>query len=777
MMRAQLRHVTIESTAIDEIVGDRFLQSAEFDSGRSLALMMTNQIAAVQISPKIRINSTGDGLFVTSSSPSSASKYLVIDIQQSNVFGGMTEHDTIFVLQKLLRFAKKAWQGLSFNFSERFISNTSKGVLFPFRGFKPAPFRITLERDPMPDRLAKRGDKGNFFLVYKAGYEGGDASKETAELTNFRKAYEALPDIRTLVSKEQAVADIPQVEQLQVIELPQTSTFRSGSFFRSFDDWLPLLTSEQRRFVETDLVGPFRIEGAAGTGKTLALILKALFALRKAKAEGKEFHCVFVTHSDATKKTVEEVIHVIDDSGFLTLDRALSFQSLRVSTLSELCAEQLRQSISETEFIDRDAMESKGLQLLYISEALADAMSSDFPAHERFLSSGFANFLKSEDSWKIAEMIQHEVSVMIKGRASEDLDKYKKSSPLRYGLPITSDADKGFVFAVFRLYQNKLGRVGQFDTDDVVLTTIGQMDTPIWRRRRLREGYDAIVIDETHLFNINELHLFHYFSKREGPYPIVYSVDRSQAVGDRGWTTDDIAQSLEVSPESEDKAKVQTIFRSSLDIINLAFSIVSSGATLFTNFDNPMVATGSAFTEAEERLTAAPKYINVPNEDLLIEAAFARAEQMQKDLECRRSDILIVTLDEQLLAGLQTFADDKKKPHLLLKRRGDSQAVENARQSAQIILAHADYVGGLEFFAVILVGIDGGRVPPTAGGENDSSKNYLAYAAHNRLYVAVTRARYRVELLGEKARGPSKILLPAISSGLLVEEDINITAR
>lgn len=777
MTRPQLRHVTIESGAIDEMVGDRFLQSAEFEAGRSLALMITNQIASTQISPKLRINSLADGLFISSPAPGSSSKYLVIDVQQSRLFEGMSEHDIVFVLQKLLRFAKKAWQGLSFNFAEKFISNSSKGILFPFRGFKPAPFKVVLERDPMPERLAKRGDKGNFFLVYKAGYEGGDASKEVAELTNFRKAYEALPEARSLANAEQVIAETPQIEQLQVIELPQTATFRTGSFFRKFEDWLPLLTTEQRRFVEADLVGPFRIEGAAGTGKTLSLILKALFALRKAKVAGKEFHCVFVTHSDATRRTVEEVIHVIDDQGFLTLDRVLSLQTLRVSTLSELCAEQLRQSISETEFIDRDAMESKGLQLLYISEAFADAMSSDFSAHERFLSAEFADFLKSEDSWKVAEMLQHEISVMIKGRASEDLDKYKKAAPLRYGLPITNQADKGFVFAVFRLYQSKLGRVGQFDTDDVVLTTIGQMDTPIWRRRRLREGFDAIVIDETHLFNINELHLFHHFSKHEGPYPIVYSVDRSQAVGDRGWTTDDIAESLEVSPESEDRARVQTIFRSSLDIINLAFSIVSSGATLFTNFDNPMIATGSAFTEAEERLTATPRYIHVPNEELLVEATFARADQVQRELDCRRSDILIVTLDEQLLAALQGFAEEVRKPHLLLKRRGDAQAIETARQAAQLILAHADYVGGLEFLAVILVGVDGGRVPPTANGENDSSKNYLAYAAHNRLYVAVTRARYRVEILGEKARGPSKILLPAISSGLLIEEDYATAAR
>lgn len=62
--------------------------------------------------------------------------------------------------------------------------------------------------------------------------------------------------------------------------------------------------------------------------------------------------------------------------------------------------------------------------------------------------------------------------------------------------------------------------MGQFDTDDVVLSAIGQLDTPIWKRRRSREGFDALFIDEMHFFNINELHLFHYFTKADVQFPI-----------------------------------------------------------------------------------------------------------------------------------------------------------------------------------------------------------------------------------------------------------------
>jgi hypothetical protein len=772
-----MKYVVIDDTAVDEIVANRFLQSTEFEQGRTLLAVLRGEVRGAKISGSIRITHLGDGTFITGQTVSQNARYLVVDEEQSGLLSLQTSADTLFSLQKLLRFAKKLWQGLSLTYAERLISGSSKAILFPHR-YKQTPFRIVIEREPIAERLEKRGQSGKWLLVYKAGHEGGDASREQAALTNFRKAFDAVPELRKALADmagidTTSVAD-SDIDQMQVMQL--ISGFGTTSIYRRYEDWLPLLTDQQTKFVTSPITKPTRIEGAAGTGKTLALILKGIHSLRASKERNESCHIVFVTHSDATKRTIEEVVSVIDSEGFVTADRRLALQSLKVCTLSELCADVLRQSISESEFIDRDAMESKELQLLYISESFDRAMKEDFSGHSKFMTPEFASFLEREDRWRIVTMLQHEISVIIKGRAAEDLDRYKKVPPLKYGLPIKSDADKGFVFTVFRFYNSHLSDAGQFDTDDVVLTTIGQLDTPIWRRRRSRDGYDAVLVDETHLFNINELQLFHYFTRVEGPYPIAYSVDRSQAVGDKGWSTEDIANTLGDTRNGvvdEQGEVVRTVFRSSPDIVNLAFAILSSGATLFTNFDNPMEAAASGFTEGEERLCSEPVYYSVTNQQALIEGAFERAEVIQKELDCRRSDILIVSLNNDIVTDLREYANNRNKPALVLTRRGDATAVGAARESAQWVLGHADFVGGLEFQAVIIVGVDAGRVPPTANNENFSSKSFLSYVSHNRLYVAISRARYRVELLGEKARGPSRLIGSAIESGLLKERDVS----
>ena len=97
--------------------------------------------------------------------------------------------------------------------------------------------------------------------------------------------------------------------------------------------------------------------------------------------------------------------------------------------------------------------------------------------------------------------------------------------------------------------------------------------------------------------------------------------------------------------------------------------------------------------------------------------------------------------------------------------------VRRARASGRFVVSTPDFVGGLEFDAVVLVGVDKGRVPPKISSDSTDSENFVSYATHQRLYVAITRARYRVALLGVKARGVSDLLANASVHGLVLQSD------
>ena len=65
------------------------------------------------------------------------------------------------------------------------------------------------------------------------------------------------------------------------------------------------LTSEQTKFVTSQSRLPQRVEGPAGTGKTLCLMLCAYFLCQEAENSNKECRTLFIAHSEATRNAIE----------------------------------------------------------------------------------------------------------------------------------------------------------------------------------------------------------------------------------------------------------------------------------------------------------------------------------------------------------------------------------------------------------------------------------------------------------------------------------------
>lgn len=771
------RFILVDALASEDIVSTRTLQSDDFDHGKILGAVLQGAQSLSQLTLKTYLVEGGQGLYILNGSGKS-DDVLVIDLEQAPLFQGCSTRDAILRFQKLLRFARRRWTKVGPAQNEKLFAGSSKAVVFPYPITTQSSFRLSIELAPDRHRRERRS-KGEELLVYRMGTDEGGGPHEEAPVTNFRKALEGLSEAAAELAKRIAVegrSNTPVVvNSLSVTKLTE-GTSRGAIAGCDFDQWHYYLTDAQKTFISQELRAPHRIEGPAGTGKTLSLVLKCISQMRRAKERGEAHSALFVSHSEATRKNIESMFAPELESSQLT-PSGFALQSVKVTTLHELCGELLRYEISDTELLDRDAFESKQSQLLYVVEALQEVTKEDLPSHRPHMSVGFAEYLISNDQWVVAEMLQHEISVMIKGRADEDIEKYKRLPRLRYGLPVENEGDKAFTFLLFSAYQRRLRASGQFDTDDVVLSALQQLDTPIWRRRREREGYDSVFVDETHLFNINELSVFHRLTRSTDRFPIAYSADLSQSLADKGWAENKISDALlAATPRSQEEKETtfSSIFRCSPEIVNLAFSVTSSGATLFTNFHDPLEAASSAFTEAEERKCQPPRYVLYPTDEAMIAGAFEAADRFAVEMQSTRGDVAVIVFGNELFASVEKYVRGANKPVELLKHRGDMDVVRRARSSGRFVISTPDFVGGLEFDAVVLVGVDKGRVPPKVSSESTDSENFVSYASHQRLYVAITRARYRVALLGVKARGMTDLLANAVVHGLVVQSNDGI---
>jgi superfamily I DNA/RNA helicase len=154
-----------------------------------------------------------------------------------------------------------------------------------------------------------------------------------------------------------------------------------------------------------------------------------------------------------------------------------------------------------------------------------------------------------------------------------------------------------------------------------------------------------------------------------------------------------------------------------------------------------------------------------------MQEAFNEVDSMAKNIDSSRCKIAIIPTTDLLLRAVEKYADTTNKPYEIIKKRGDIQKLRDAQRGGKFLISGMDYVGGLEFDAVVIVGVDKGRLPPIEENGMTESKHYLTYSSYNRLYVAITRAKYAVGLIYSAPRGISVLLDSSIKN-----EVVNISS-
>jgi len=753
--------IMIDEQAIKECIESNIFQSPHFEAGARLAKALGGDKTIPLISPRLTPHWAKDVLFLLHSRKETG--YLFFD---SCVFSdiphttskdpGLT--DRLIVFQRVCRFAIKLWNHFALSGpAEQWLSNGECGVVFPFPKSKSTGFRVTLKRGfDIPRIKTRHGTR--ILFAFASGIV--EAQPTADQQTAYKRAFEELGTVRLSIDVQiKNIEETPGDQGYHPLVLSEAQ--RSPIRFQSYEKWLSRLTSEQTKFVTSQSRLPQRVEGPAGTGKTLCLMLRAYFLCQECEKASKEFRVLFVAHSEATRNAIEIMLSALNEKSYIR-NRDDFAQSIELFTLQEWCGKLLgTKDVSNAQYLDQDALQAKELRKGFIKDILTECKTNE-PEAFAYLSEKCREFFQRENIDYVAEILQHEIGVMIKGRASENLDAYIGLPQLAYGLPTQIENDRRFVFSLYNRYQKVLNEYGAFDTDDIVLTALGSLDTPIWRRRRATEGYDAVIIDETHLFNLNELSVFHFLVRARQTPQIIFSIDRSQAPGERGITTKMVKEILAGTAGDEVETKTKVIFRCAPEIVKLAEAITAAGATLFTTFENPLLDVFPVLLATDEAGAEVPVYWECANDAEMCTLAVQRSSQLCRDLKCPESDVVVIAMTENLLSPMRNALQGGNRKFIEILRRGDLETLRRGQKEGAVFLSHPDYVGGLEFKAVLIVGVDEGRVPPTEGTVTEESRHFLEFKACNRLYVAISRARLRVELLMSKERGRSKLLEHAV---------------
>ena len=754
-----MKYWLFERSAAEELVTRTDLQSYEYELSKQLIAFLQGKTDIFTLT-NIVIEKDSNGIIFAG--PQLEKKIIVIDLEQCHILDKTTDIDLLLIIQKLLRFAIRYWGQQSFTSAENIVDD--KAIIFPFPYSTKKAYRIAVAREPECRRLHSRGISFS-LLAYKYNDQGAPKDIEKPSTTIYQKAGETyLEQISTLRGKlsepahstEDKAKNHKPLHLVGAGKLTQNAAFK----FMPFETQLPKLTISQQEVVnQNNIKSPIRVEGPAGTGKTISLVMRAARLLQKFREESHPFKVAFFAHS----KTTEDAIKLMFRSTTNDLWENDEAQNIEIITLQEYCARFIQ--LSDTQIIDGDAYEAKQYQLLVIQDIYKDVSKQFYRTYRPHLSEQLKNILDNEEEARIVNMLQHEFSVQIKGYAEDDFESYKKLRPISNGLPVTTEDDKTYIYLLFSAYQDYLRRSSVFDTDDVVLEAMSRFRGPLWKRERLQKGVDYIFIDEMHLFNANEQQVFHQLTKKveQEEIPLCFALDYSQSIGDQGELSNTyIEKNLTKYSISQ---KYGTVFRSSQEIAELCASITCSGAALFSGFINPYPTATSGFTAKEEQFCQFPTLYMYNSDTLMLDSLKTHVNDMIKTFQCSPSEIAIILFGYTQSITASVIAE--KSGHQVLELVSKNSITAHVSQNSKVVFSTPENINGLEFNGVILLGVDEGRVP--AKSSNDISENFLRYRALNQLYLSCSRARFQVRILGNRSKGVSSCLNYSLKNGTLVE--------
>lgn len=512
--------------------------------------------------------------------------------------------------------------------------------------------------------------------------------------------------------------ELPQAQRAALVPEVDLTVIGSGSVVRdrSYEDWKSLVAESQQRILDQPINSSIRIIGPAGSGKTLALCLRAIQVIRDDEFERSGNKLLFVTHSWAMAERIDGILTTLNGGVF-----PLSITVFPLISLLQLHGGQI--SSQKIEVIGDDSSTGRTASLEIIKEALR-SIGKDPKDVSKWISDALTAPNESRAKAELLFNLREEFTGVLAANAlafddSESVSKYLTSEREEWMPPFLTRADRSFVVKVYRDFLQILVDRSSVTTDQFVLDTIRVLETFSWRMRKETDGYDQIFIDELQLFDSQERSALHLLGRSKIRIPFVTAEDPSQGIFSA-------LHSKSLRNGVDESVYLEAVHRFDPGIFDLIKFIYQKFPlnTIPLKIDNDRADSN--------RL---PRLFACDGDD----EAISRAVQIASELyEANTSDpkkrICLVTLadvDDRLIDQIAK----KKISFVHLKGFDDVEQLAYSRRS--VIVAPWEFIGGTQFSNVIVL----------AAGMNPSKTSFGKLRELTSVYLAASRSAESLDIV------------------------------
>ena len=334
-------------------------------------------------------------------------------------------------------------------------------------------------------------------------------------------------------------------------------------------------------------------------------------------------------------------------------------------------------------------------------------------------------------------------------------------------MPLSTTTDREVMLDIYDRYRADLKKQGLISVDQLTSDYLGFLDSFRWDARRNRMGYDALFVDEFHLFSALERLTFRSLLRNAGPHPVILiALDPRQSPraallsvfgDDRPELALGVDRSAALTRGEAEKLRdfeFDRVFRYTPEIADLlTFVNLTFPETDLAEEWLPSVAR-SALPSGER-----PIAHEVENRVALYDYAVAKAQSSIKGFG--RGKIAILTLSHSAFQEIKNAGRYANKLYVV-----DSRDSLNRLQyvGGRIVLSMPEYVAGVQFDHVLVADVN----------EMDDLGRHTAVTRDrfgSNLYLAISRARQAVTILGNRrAGGLATVIRAAAANNILAIE-------
>jgi hypothetical protein len=596
----------------------------------------------------------------------------------------------------------------------------------------------------------------NDIIYFWDLYEGADGGKrKVGDGTIENKILDQVRQSKKVIIEQSAVDLRNWVgaagHQIQIVPPVTPTAHRQHLKYR---DWLQpgKLSAGQDQFVRRGIAEPVKLRGPAGSGKTLALELKMIYDADEALRVGRRWQALYVTHNWALAEQVDYDLESLEPPNGVK-------DTVEVAPFSRLLRD-LRPIPEGVEVLGIDSQDAYEYPEIVLRIALENFLESRFTTFKYECSDTLRRSLEAsldddQKSQVFRRELVDEFSNVMGGEdiqiRSQDRQKYLALPRLKQWFPLETDGDKHAVYSVYELYLGMLQRENQVTFPQYMATSLRWFDSFEWSALRRSKGYQAIYVDELHLFSQMERTLLGFFCAEQSDSPPIFmATDPAQSpTGRYGISSNpnDVAF-------GEHDITLREVHRYTPQVLNL-----------IKHFNNAFPAEDMGTLHSVDIEAAQSRLTDGPLPEVTDCRRIARSD-IEKTLDLANESLAhgnrlaICIIDASRVDAFMAEADLRPiKPYLAKLRTRDDLGLY-AESRRRLTIGHVDYLAGLQFESVIICGLDDSR---QLDERVDKRLQFVS-----RLYLAASRTSQELRIIVNADRdGMPEVLQSAIRRGLI----------